>query len=54
MGLRAGAALGASWPLGPGRVLIQAHTSLAPALGGLESPLSGIALQAGYLMTLGR
>ena len=54
MGLRAGAALGASWPLGPGRVLIQAHTSVAPALGGLESPLSGIALQAGYLMTLGR
>jgi len=54
MGFRAGAALGASWPVGPGRVLLQAHTNLAPALGGLENPLSGIAVQAGYLLTLGR
>ena len=54
LGLRAGAALGVSWPLGPGRLLVQAHTSLTPALGGLENPLSGIAFQAGYLLRLGR
>jgi hypothetical protein len=52
LGVRAGAALGASWPLGPGRLLVQAHTSLTPALGGLEDPLSGIAFQAGYLLRL--
>jgi hypothetical protein len=52
LGVRAGAVLGASWPLGPGRLLVQAHTSLTPALGGLENPLSGIAFQAGYLLTL--
>ncbi|MFL5309797.1 MAG: hypothetical protein ACJ79H_05010 [Myxococcales bacterium] len=54
LGFRAGAALGASWPIGPGRILLQAQTNLAPALGGLENPLSGVALQAGYLLTLGR
>jgi hypothetical protein len=54
LGLRAGVALGASWPLGPGRLLVQAHTNLAPALGGLENPLSGIALQGGYLLSFGR
>ena len=54
LGVRAGAALGASWPIGPGRVLVQAQTSLTPALGGLENPLSGFAIQAGYLLTLGR
>lgn len=52
LGVRAGAALGASWPLGPGRLLAQAHASLTPALGGLENPLSGIAFQAGYLLRL--
>jgi hypothetical protein len=52
LGFRAGAALGASWPLGPGRLLVQAHTSLTPALGGLENPLSDIAFQAGYLLRL--
>jgi hypothetical protein len=52
LGIRAGAAFGASLPLGSGRVVIQAQTSLTPALGGLENPLSGIAFQAGYLLTL--
>jgi hypothetical protein len=54
LGIRAGAALGVSWPLGPGRLLVQAQTNLAPALGGLEDPLSGIALQGGYLLSFGR
>jgi len=54
MGVRAAAALGASWPLGPGRLLFQAQTSLTPALGGLENPLSGIAFQTGYLLPFGR
>ncbi len=54
LGIRTGASLGASWPLGPGRLLVQAHTSLTPALAGLENPLSGIAFQAGYLLTLRR
>ncbi|HKB77519.1 MAG TPA: hypothetical protein VKC58_13050 [Myxococcales bacterium] len=54
LGVRAGAALGASWPIGPGRMLVQVQANLTPALGGLENPLSGFALQAGYLLTLGR
>ena len=54
MGVRAAAALGASWPLGPGRLLFQAQTSLTPALGGLENPLSGVAFQTGYLLPFGR
>ncbi|HYV68048.1 MAG TPA: hypothetical protein VE964_17535, partial [Myxococcales bacterium] len=53
-GVCAGAALGASWPFGPGRFLVQAQTSLAPALGGLENPLSGISFQTGYLLPLSR
>jgi len=51
-GVRAGLALGASWPVGPGRLLVQAQTSLAPALGGLENPLSGLSFQTGYLLPL--
>ena len=52
MGIRAGAALGASWPVGPGRALVQAQTALVPALGGLENPLNGVGFQAGYLIRL--
>jgi hypothetical protein len=35
-------------------MLVQVQANLTPALGGLENPLSGFALQAGYLLTLGR
>jgi len=54
VGVRAGAAFGASWPFGPGRFMVQAQTTLAPALGGLENPLSGISFQTGYLLPLSR
>jgi hypothetical protein len=53
MGVRAGAALGASWPVGQGRLVLQANTALTPALGGLENPLSGFSFQTGYLLPLG-
>jgi hypothetical protein len=52
--LCAGAAFGASWHLGPGRFLVQAHGSLVPSVGGLEHALNGIALEAGYLLPLSK
>ena len=52
LGVRASAAIGVSWRLGSGRVLLQINTSLTPALAGLENALSGVAFQAGYLWTL--
>ena len=54
LAVRGGAAFGGSWHVGPGRFLVQAHLSLAPSVGGLEHPLSGIALEAGYLLPLSR
>jgi len=55
LGLRATAAAGASWRAGPGRVLVQLQTSVVPfAAAGLQTPLGGFALQAGYVLPLTR
>ena len=50
LGLRASAAAGASFRAGPGRVLLQVETSIVPfGTAGLQAPLGGFALQAGYV-----
>jgi hypothetical protein len=55
LGLRASAAAGASWRAGPGRILVQLQTSVLPfSAAGLQTPLGGFALQAGYALPLSR